>query len=302
MPSEPWSAGLNWFDTANMYSIGASEEILGNALKRWKPDRDELVIQTKVNQKMGTGPNRAGSSRKAIMSEIDHSLKRLQLDYVDVYILHRWDWDTPIEETMEAMNDVVKTGKARYIGASAMFAWQFEKAYMTAKMHGWANFITMQNHLNLLYREDEREMIPVCRQYDMALTPYSPLASGHLCRPTWDSDSVRSRTDQVMVNKYDGARDNDMKIVARVAEVAERHEVPMSRVALAWHWARGVEAPIVGCSRPERVDDAVAALDVELSAEELAYLEEPYVAHELVGPLGRPGEKPLAGTTDPNAK
>ena len=147
--------GLNWFDTANMYSIGASEEILGNALKRWKPDRDELVIQTKVNQKMGTGPNRAGSSRKAIMSEIDHSLKRLQLDYVDVYILHRWDWDTPIEETMEAMNDVVKAGKARYIGASAMFAWQFEKAYMTAKMHGWANFITMQNHLNLLYREDE---------------------------------------------------------------------------------------------------------------------------------------------------
>ena len=160
----------------------------------------------------------------------------------------------------------------------------------------------MQCHYNLLYREDEREMIPVCRQYDMALTPYSPLASGHLCRPTWDSDSVRSRTDQVMVNKYDAARENDMKIVTRVAEVAERHEVPMSRVALAWHWARGVEAPIVGCSRPERVDDAVAALDVELSDEELAFLEEPYVAHELVGPLGRPGEKPLAGTTDPNAR
>ena len=173
---------------------------------------------------------------------------------------------------------------------------------VAAQQNGWTPFTSMQCHYNLLYREDEREMIPVCRQFDMALTPYSPLASGHLCRPTWDSASKRSTTDATMRNKYDADRERDMPIVARVAELAERRGVPMSRIALAWHWARGVEAPIVGCSKPERVDDAVAALDMELTPDEVSYLEELYTAHELVGPAARPGEKPLAGTTNPNAK
>ncbi len=183
-----------------------------------------------------------------------------------------------------------------------MYAYQLHNMQVVAQQNGWTPFTSMQCHYNLLYREDEREMIPVCRQFGMALTPYSPMASGHLCRPTWDSESCRSTTDTTMRNKYDAARDNDMQIVGSVAEVAERHGVPMAQVALAWHWARGVESPIVGCSRPERVDDAVAALDVELTADEVAYLEEPYAAHELVGPAARPGEKPLAGTTNPNTK
>ena len=203
---------------------------------------------------------------------------------------------------MEALDALVRAGKVRALGASAMYAYQFHNLQLVAAQNGWTLFTSMQNHYNLLYREDERELIPVCRQYDVALTPYSPMASGHLCRPTWDSSSARSTTDATMRNKYDAAEAQDMPIVGRVAEVAALHDVPMARVALAWHWARGVEAPIVGCSRPERVDDAVAALDVELTDEELSYLEEPYVAHELVGPAARPGERPLAGTTNPNAK
>ena len=202
----------------------------------------------------------------------------------------------------EALDALVRAGKVRALGASAMYAYQLHNMQVVAEKNGWTPFTSMQCHYNLLYREDEREMIPVCRQFGMALTPYSPLASGHLCRPTWDSASKRSTTDAAMRNKYDADRERDMPIVARVAELAEKHGVPMSRIALAWHWARGVEAPIVGCSKPERVDDAVAALDVELTPEEVAYLEEPYVAHELVGPAARPGEKPLAGTTNPNAK
>ena len=214
----------------------------------------------------------------------------------------RFDYDTPIEETMEALDGLVRAGKVRALGASEMYAYQLHNMQVVAQRNGWTPFTSMQCHYNLLYREDEREMIPVCRQFDMALTPYSPMASGHLCRPTWDSDSCRSTTDATMRNKYDAARDNDMQIVGRVAEVAERHGVPMAQVALAWHWARGVGSPIVGCSRPERVDDAAAALDVELTADEVVYLEGPYTAHELVGPLARPGEKPLAGTTNPNTK
>ena len=183
-----------------------------------------------------------------------------------------------------------------------MYAYQFHDMQVAAEENGWTKFTSMQLHYNLLYREDEREMIPVCRQYDVALTPYSPLASGHLARPTWESDSVRGRTDKVEKQKYDSAEDIDLPIVKRVKELADRHGVPMARIALAWQWAKGITAPIVGCSKPERVDDAVAALDVELTPDEVAYLDEPYRAHELVGPLARPGEKALAGTTDPNAK
>ena len=218
-------------------------------------------------------------------------------EYLDLYIIHRFDYDVPMEETMEALNELVREGKVRALGASAMYAYQLHNLQDIAIAHNWATFTSMQCHYNLLYREDEREMIPVCRQFDMAITPYSPLASGHLCRPTWESQSTRSTTDKTMVNKYDHDRAIDMPIIERVAKVAARHNVPMSQIALAWHWARGIEAPIVGCSKPERVDDAVAALDIKLSTEEIDFLEELYQPHALVGPKGRPGEKPLAGTT-----
>lgn len=288
--------GINFMDTANCYAFGTSEEYIGAALRDLGVARDKVVLASKVYF------NEGKLSREAIDREIDGTLKRLGTDYLDLYIIHRFDYGTPIEETMEALDGLVRTGKVRALGASEMYAYQLHNMQVAAQQNGWTPFTSMQCHYNLLYREDEREMIPVCRQFDMALTPYSPMASGHLCRSTWDSDSKRSTTDSTMRNKYDAARDNDMQIVGRVAEVAERHGVPMAQIALAWHWARGVESPIVGCSRPERVDDAVAALDVELTADEVAYLEEPYVAHELVGPLARPGEKALAGTTDPNVK
>ena len=288
--------GINFIDTANCYAFGTSEEYSGAALRDLGVARDQVVLASKVYF------NEGKLSRAAIDREIDGTLKRLGTDYLDLYIIHRFDYDTPIEETMEALDGLVRAGKVRVLGASEMYAYQLHNMQVVAEQNGWTPFTSMQCHYNLLYREDEREMIPVCRQYDMALTPYSPMASGHLCRPTWDFDSCRSTTDTTMRNKYDAARDNDMQIVSRVAEVAERHGVPMAQVALAWHWAHGVESPIVGCSRPERVDDAVAALDVELTADEVAYLEEPYVAHELVGPAARPGEKPLAGTTNPNVK
>ncbi|MBM6689208.1 aldo/keto reductase [Collinsella ihumii] len=289
-------AGINFIDTANCYARGTSEEFIGRALRDLGVARDRVVLASKVYF------NEGRLSPAAIEREIDGTLSRLGTDYLDLYIIHRFDYDTPVEETMEALDALVRAGKVRALGASEMYAYQLHTMQEVALKNGWTPFTSMQCHYNLLYREDEREMVPVCRQFDMALTPYSPLASGHLCRSTWDSDSVRSATDATMRNKYDAARDNDMRIVERVAEVAARHEVPMAHIALAWHWARGVEAPIVGCSRPERVDDAVAALDVELMADEVAYMEEPYAAHELVGPLGRPGEKPLAGTTDPARK
>lgn len=289
-------AGINFIDTANTYAFGTSEEYIGAALRDLGVARDQVVLASKVYF------NEGHLSRKAIEREIDGTLTRLGTDYLDLYIIHRFDYTTPIEETMEALDGLVRAGKVRALGASEMYAYQLHSMQVAAERNGWTPFTSMQCHYNLLYREDEREMIPVCRQYNMAITPYSPMASGHLCRPTWDSDSKRSTTDSTMRNKYDAARDNDMQIIARVAEVAERHEVPMARIALAWHWARGVESPIVGCSKPERVDDAVAALEVELTPEEVAYLEEPYAAHELVGPQARPGEKPLAGTTNPNVK
>ena len=288
--------GINFIDTANTYAFGTSEEYIGESLRNLGVAREDVVLASKVYF------NEGHLSREAINREIEGTLKRLGTDYLDLYIIHRFDYDTPMEETLEALDALVRAGKVRALGASAMYAYQLHNMQVLAQQNGWAPFTSMQCHYNLLYREDEREMIPVCRQFGMALTPYSPMASGHLCRPTWESDSARGATDAVAKNKYDAAKAQDMPIVERVAEVAERYGVPMAQVALAWHWARGVEAPIVGCSRPERVDDAVAALDVTLTDEEVAYLEEPYTAHELVGPAARPGDKPLAGTTNPNMK
>ncbi|RAX24569.1 MULTISPECIES: aldo/keto reductase [unclassified Actinomyces] len=283
--------GVNFIDTANVYARGTSEEFIGASLKNLGVKREDVVLASKVYF------NEGHLSREAINREIEGSLKRLGTDYLDLYIIHRFDYDTPVEETMEALDGLVKAGKVRALGASAMYGYQLHNLQLAADAGGWTRFASMQNHYNLLYREDERELIPVCQQYGMSLTPYSPLASGHLTRPTWDSDSVRSTTDKVMSSKYDRDREIDMPIIERVAETAEKHGVPMADVALAWHWARGVAAPIVGCSRPSRVDDAVRALDLKLTDEEIAYLEEPYQPHELVGPLARPGDKPLAGTS-----
>ncbi len=283
--------GINFIDTANCYAFGTSEEYIGAALRDLGVAREDVVLASKVHF------NEGALSAAAIEREIEGSLKRLGTDYLDLYIIHRFDYDTPIEETMEALDKLVRAGKVRALGASAMYAYQLHSMQIAAEQNGWTKFTSMQCHYNLLYREDEREMIPVCRQYDMALTPYSPMASGHLCRPTWESSSTRGTTDTTMVNKYDRDRAIDMPVIERVAKVAADHGVPMAQVALAWHWARGVESPIVGCSKPERVDDAVAALDLELSAEEVDFLEELYQPHNLVGPKGRPGEKALAGTT-----
>ncbi len=288
--------GINFIDTANTYSFGTSEEYIGRALRDLGIPRDEVVLASKVFF------NEGRLSREAILREIDGTLERLGTDYLDLYIIHRFDYGTPIEETMEALDSLVRAGKVRALGASEMYAYQLHNMQVVAERNGWTQFTSLQPHHNLLYRENEREMFPVCRQFDMAITPYSPLASGHLCRREWESDSLRGATDNVVRDKYDLAKSQDTPIIERVAEVAERHGVPMARIALAWQWARGIEAPLVGCSKPSRVDDAVAALDVKLKQDEIDYLEEPYTAHELVGPLGRPGEKPLAGTTDPNAK
>ena len=283
--------GINFIDTANCYSFGTSEEYIGGALRDLGIAREDIVLASKVYF------NEGNLSAAAIEREIEGSLKRLGTDYLDLYIIHRFDYDTPIEETMETLDKLVREGKVRALGASAMYAYQLHNMQVAAEKNGWNKFASMQCHYNLLYREDEREMIPVCRQHDMAITPYSPMASGHLTRPVWESSSVRGTTDATMVNKYDHDRTIDMPVVERVAKVATDHGVPMAQVALAWHWARGVESPIVGCSKPERVDDAVAALDLELSPAEVDFLEELYQPHNLVGPKGRPGEKPLAGTT-----
>ncbi|MCC6099249.1 MAG: aldo/keto reductase [Olsenella sp.] len=282
--------GINFIDTANVYAHGTSEEFIGQSLKNLGVRREDVVLASKVYFNEGC------LSRSAIEREIEGTLRRLGTDYLDLYIIHRFDYDTPIEETMEALDGLVKAGKVRTLGASAMYAYQFHNMQVVADQNGWTRFSSMQCHYNLLYREDEREMIPVCRQYGVSITPYSPLASGHLTRPTWDSDSTRSTTDNTMRNKYDHDRQIDMPVVERVHELAERLGVPMADVALAWHWAKGVAAPIVGCSKPNRVDDAVRALDVRLTPEDVDFLDELYQPHELVGPKARPGEKPLAGT------
>ncbi|HEU4324112.1 MAG TPA: aldo/keto reductase [Roseiflexaceae bacterium] len=275
--------GINFFDTANVYSIGRSEEILGRALKDFAA-RDEVVIATKVRGKMREGANGEGLSRKAILSEIDHSLKRLGVEYVDLYQIHRWDGHTPIEETMEALHDVVRAGKARYIGASAMWAWQFQKALHVAETNGWTRFVSMQNHMNLIYREEEREMLPLCREEGIGVIPYSPLASGRLTRD-WSSErTLRSETDQIAKSKYDATAATDQQVVERVAEIAEKRAVPRVHIALAWLLQKQpVAAPIIGATKIAHLEDAIGALSVKLAPEEVSYLEEPYVPHLVVG-------------------
>jgi aryl-alcohol dehydrogenase-like predicted oxidoreductase len=277
--------GINFFDTANVYSLGVSEEILGRALKDFVR-RDDVVIATKLHGKMREGPNGGGLSRKAIMGEVDHSLKRLETDYIDLYQIHRWDYETPIEETMEALNDVVRAGKVRYLGASAMWAWQFQKALYVAERHGWSRFISMQNHLNLIYREEEREMIPLCRAEGIGLIPYSPLASGRLTRD-WDSErTARSESDQIAKGKYDASADADRAVVERVAELASKYEVPRVHIALAWLLHKQpVAAPIIGATKISHLEAAIGALDLKLTPEDLSYLEEPYQPHRVVGHL-----------------
>ncbi|AIO36910.1 aldo/keto reductase [Burkholderia pseudomultivorans] len=275
-------AGINFFDTANMYSDGTSEEIVGRALRDFAK-RDEVVIATKVFYRMRPGPNGAGLSRKAIMTDIDQSLKRLGTDYVDLYQIHRWDYHTPLEETLEALHDVVKAGKARYIGASSMFAWQFAKALYTSRQHGWTRFVSMQNHLNLLYREEEREMLPLCEAEGIAVIPWSPLARGRLTR-NWDESSSRQQSDEVGQRLYDATVEADRAVVEAVAAIAAARNVPRAQVALAWvAQKRGVTAPIVGISKPQQLDDALGALELKLTDDEIATLERPYVPHAVAG-------------------
>jgi aryl-alcohol dehydrogenase-like predicted oxidoreductase len=270
--------GINFFDTANVYANGTSEEIVGKALKLYSK-RDEVVIATKVHGRMRQGPNGAGLSRKAIMSEVDQSLRRLGTDYVDLYQIHRWDDDTPIEETMEALHDVVKSGKARYIGASSMYAWQFLKALHVAEQNRWTRFISMQNHLNLLYREEEREMLPFCKAEKIGILPWSPLARGRLTRD-WNVTSERSETDQVGKKLYSAMADADRKVVERLSEIAANRGVSRAQLALAWVLQKEpVTAPIIGATKLHHLDDAVAALSLKLSAKEIASLEEIYVPH-----------------------
>ncbi|MBS1180759.1 MAG: aldo/keto reductase [Proteobacteria bacterium] len=280
-------AGINFFDTANSYSDGTSEEIVGRALRDFAR-RDEIVLATKIYFPLAFSeakkvPNASGLSRKAIFAGIDASLRRLGTDYVDLYQIHRWDYGTPIEETMEALHDVVKAGKARYIGASSMFAWQFAKALHVAEINGWTRFVTMQDHLNLLYREEEREMLPLCRDEGIGVIPWSPLARGRLTRD-WDSVSRRQDLDAFGKTLYSGTEDADRQVVGAVAAIAAARGLPRAQVALAWILQKAeVSAPIVGASKPGQITDAVAALDVRLTAEEIAALEGPYVPHAVAG-------------------
>jgi aryl-alcohol dehydrogenase-like predicted oxidoreductase len=272
-------AGITFFDTANVYSDGTSEEIVGRALAEFAR-RDEIVIASKVNGAMHEGPNGRGLSRKAIMTEIDNSLRRLGTDYIDLYQIHRFDRHTPVEETMEALHDVVKAGKVRYLGASSMYAWEFSKAQYTATLHGWTRFVSMQNHYNLLYREEEREMLPLCADQGVGVLPWSPLARGRLTRD-WDTATARSRSDEFGRNLY---RDGDREIVDAVARTAAERQVPRARIALAWLLRRDtVTAPIVGATKPLHIEDAVASLDVELSDKEMEEMEQPYTPRAISG-------------------
>ncbi|MEK3943905.1 alcohol dehydrogenase [Paenibacillus odorifer] len=276
--------GINFFDTANVYSDGTSEEIVGRALKEFAR-RDEVVIATKVFFRMHQGPNGAGLSRKAIMTEIDNSLKRLGTDYVDLYQIHRWDNDTPIEETMEALHDVVKAGKVRYIGASSMYAWQFLQAQHVAERNGWTKFVSMQNYLNLLYREEEREMLPLCREEGIGVIPWSPLAKGRLTRD-WNKQTARSEIDEVGKAFYAKMAEADRKVVEVVAEIAAKRGIPRAQVALAWVLQKEpVTSPIIGATKANHLEDAVSALSVKLEPSEIASLEEPYVPHPVIGNL-----------------
>jgi aryl-alcohol dehydrogenase-like predicted oxidoreductase len=273
------AAGITFFDTANVYSAGSSEEITGRAIRDFA-DREDVVLATKVHGRMRPGPNGSGLSRKAVLAELDASLRRLGTDYVDLYQIHRWDPNTPIEETLEALDACVRSGKVRYLGASSMWAWQFSKALHRAGEHGWHRFVSMQDHYNLLNREEEREMLPLCADEGIGVIPWSPLARGRLTRD-WDASTTRSETDEFGGKLYNDA---DEVIVERVAEVAEARGVPRAQVALAWLLSKPVvTAPIVGVTKDRHLDDAVAAVDLQLSAEEIARLEEPYTPHAVVG-------------------
>ena len=274
--------GVNFFDTANVYAYGNSEKILGKALNDFA-NRDEIVVATKVFVPMSKAPNDGGLSRKHILSQVDQSLKRLGMDYIDLYITHRWDYNTPIEETMETLHDIVKAGKVRYIGASAMYAWQFQKALHIAVKHGWTRFISMQNHYNLIYREEEREMMPLCVEEGIAATPYSPLASGRLARAASET-TTRLETDPIAKQKYDATAASDQMVIDRVVELSGKYGVPMAHIALAWMLhKKPVVAPVIGATKFSHLEDAVAARDVKLEADDITYLEEPYVPHPVVG-------------------
>jgi aryl-alcohol dehydrogenase-like predicted oxidoreductase len=274
-------AGIIFFDTADMYSLGASEEVTGTLLREFFPDRDDYVLATKVYNPMGDGPNDKGLSRKHIMASIDASLRRLGTDHVDLYQIHRWDPDTPIEETMEALHDVVRAGKARYIGASSMYAWQFAKAQHVADLGGWTRFVAMQDHYNLIYREEEREMHPLCLDQGIGVIPWSPLARGRLARLPEERTTTRSSSDPIADRMY---TESDDAVVRAVADVAKARGLPLAQVALAWMLHKeAVTAPIVGATKPGHVEDAVAAVGVALSDEEIAALEAPYVPHPVLG-------------------
>lgn len=272
--------GINFFDTANGYSAGTSEEYLGRAIRN-NVARERVVLASKVYF------NEGRLSRKAIMRVIDGSLKRLGTDYLDLYIIHRFDYDTPVEETMEALHDLVKAGKVRALGASAMYGYQFYNMQAAAKENGWTQFSAMENHYNLLYREDERELIPICRQMNVSLIPYSPLAAGHLARREWRSDSKRGKTDRTAAGKYDRMEQKDILIVQRVWELAEKYHCTMAQIAVAWQWVRGVASPIIGATKSRYLDDAAGAFDVKLTAEDVEYLEELYVPHPIVGAIDK---------------
>ena len=275
-------SGINFLDTANAYSAGTSEEIVGKAIRDFSR-REDVVIATKVNYRMRPGPNGAGLSRLAIMTEIDESLRRLGTDYVDLYQIHRWDYETPLEETLEALHDVVKAGKARYIGASSMHAWQFAKAVFTSRMHGWTEFCSMQSHLNLINREEEREMLPLCIDQRKAVMPWSPLARGRLTRD-WDEKTERSASDKVISNLYHTTHDADKRVAEVVADISRERNISRAQVALAWvRQKHGVTSPIIGASKIQHVEEAVTSLDVELSSDEIRRLNEPYVPHGVVG-------------------
>ncbi|HLJ24987.1 MAG TPA: aldo/keto reductase [Candidatus Acidoferrales bacterium] len=275
--------GINFFDTANVYSHGESEKVVGRFLKA-NTRRESMVIATKLNGVMREDPNGRGLSRKAVFFELDESLRRLQTDYVDLYQIHRWDYETPIEETLDALNDAVKSGKVRYIGASSMHAWQFTKALYLSQMHGWARFVSMQNHYNLLYREEEREMIPLCQSEGIGIIPWSPLARGRLARPAEAESTKRHETDQVSKRMYSPTEKTDRLVMDRVGQIAERRGVSRAQVALAWMLGKPeITAPIVGATKPHHLSDAVAALSLRLSPEEVASLEEPYVPHPILG-------------------
>ena len=268
--------GINFFDTANCYSAGTSEEYLGRAIKR-NVARDKVVLASKVYF------NEGALSAKAIEREIEGTLRRLGTDYLDLYIIHRFDYGTPVEETMEALHKLVKAGKVRALGASAMYGYQFYNMQLAARDNGWTAFSSMQNHYNPLYREDERELIPVCRQMNVALTPYSPLAAGRCARPNWEADTMRSKTDVVAHGKYDSTEEQDKTIAARIKELADKYSATMTQVTLAWHYAKGVASPVIGATKTKYLDDAAGAFNVRLTKEDVAYIDELYMPHKITG-------------------